>query len=388
MTTKKHVALVLGMHRSGTSAITRALIALGAHAGGNLVPPASDNPKGFFECLDVVNINNKLLSLIGLDFVSLGDIGPNMVARDDLSALKDLASKLISKLLIDHDFLVLKDPRICRLLWFWIPLLEQSDVYLTYVVTVRNPLSVVSSLAKRNKLSQSHVLLLWLQHMLLVVLGTAKIDRIFINYDSLVSEPWQQLTRIKAWLIERGIEMADTSQEINEYINDFISPELSHTVYGADDPKFLAECPDVVISLYRILVKASRDEFGNEDNFDSSVREFGKFLEALNLSFSIIKQKDLVIQKKNEELQRVTQHVALNVSGGTSLNPNKWAPPKLVESLDVVSKLLQVTLTECNEMIAYKNRQLSDLQQEIIRAEAQLDFLKDVMLGGREEEWL
>jgi hypothetical protein len=388
MTRNKHVTLVLGMHRSGTSAVTRALIALGAHVGSNLVPPAIDNPRGFFECLDVVNLNNKLLSLIGLSFLSLGDINPKSIAQEDLAILRDEANTLISRLLSVHDFIVVKDPRICRLLWFWIPLLEQSGVHLSCVVVVRNPLSVASSLAKRNNLTQEHVFLLWLQHLLLVVIGTAKIDRFFIKYDSLISEPQLQIARMKTWLIKGGIEIKYTSQEMNEYINDFLSPELSHSVYEDDEPKFLTECPDIVIHLYQLLSQASNNEWVGENSLNTSIQECEKYLEAIDLSFSIIKQKDLVIQRKNEELQHITQLVALNVPGANSLSTNKWAPPKLVESLEAVSELLQVTLIERDEMIAQQNKQLSNLRSEIIRAEAQLDLLKDVMLDNRDEDRL
>lgn len=388
MTAKKHVTLVLGMHRSGTSAVTRALIAFGAHAGDNLVPPANDNPKGFLECLDVVNVNNKLLNLMGMDFISLGDVSTANIAQHDLAALKDRAKKLISSLLIDHNFLVVKDPRICRLLWFWIPLLEQSGVQLACVVTIRNPLSVASSLAKRNKLTQSHVLLLWLQHMLLAVRDTTEMNRLFINYDSLVEDPRKQIARIRTWLSEMGVEVSDCSKEVNEYINDFLSPELSHSVYRDDDPRFLAECPDVVVSLYRLFLQASNDEWGDKDSFNSSVHEFGKYLEAINLSFSVIKQKDLVIKKKNEELQRISQRATLNEPGDNALGKNKWLRPKLVESLEVVSELLQVELTKRNELIRLKDRQLSHLQHEFIRAEAQLNLLKDVLLDGREADRL
>jgi hypothetical protein len=41
--------LVLGMHRSGSSALAGALELLGVPLGGPLMPPARDNERGFFE---------------------------------------------------------------------------------------------------------------------------------------------------------------------------------------------------------------------------------------------------------------------------------------------------------------------------------------------------
>jgi hypothetical protein len=40
----KKVIIIAGMHRSGTSVITRAVNLLGASAPGTLMPPTPDNP--------------------------------------------------------------------------------------------------------------------------------------------------------------------------------------------------------------------------------------------------------------------------------------------------------------------------------------------------------
>jgi hypothetical protein len=57
----KSIIVVLGMHRSGTSAITRGLMVLGVELGDHLMPPApNDNDKGFFEDIDVNAINVEL----------------------------------------------------------------------------------------------------------------------------------------------------------------------------------------------------------------------------------------------------------------------------------------------------------------------------------------
>ena len=45
----KRCALVLGSHRSGTSVLSRALLAAGVFLGKSLYGPRFDNPKGFFE---------------------------------------------------------------------------------------------------------------------------------------------------------------------------------------------------------------------------------------------------------------------------------------------------------------------------------------------------
>ena len=66
MTAKHRIIAVLGMHRSGTSAVARGLKALGVELGEHLMPPAANNnDKGFFEDVDVNALNNEILKLIG-----------------------------------------------------------------------------------------------------------------------------------------------------------------------------------------------------------------------------------------------------------------------------------------------------------------------------------
>ena len=58
--------LVLGMHRSGTSALTRLLNLHGAVLGDDLLPAGHDNPSGFWELREAVAIHERLLAGLGM----------------------------------------------------------------------------------------------------------------------------------------------------------------------------------------------------------------------------------------------------------------------------------------------------------------------------------
>ena len=58
---QQRLIVVLGMHRSGTSAITKSLELLGVGLGSELHPAGFDNPKGFWEDRDCLEINERLL---------------------------------------------------------------------------------------------------------------------------------------------------------------------------------------------------------------------------------------------------------------------------------------------------------------------------------------
>lgn len=50
--------LISGMHRSGTSALTRILNLLGTELGNDLLPPHADNPHGYWESGAAVALND------------------------------------------------------------------------------------------------------------------------------------------------------------------------------------------------------------------------------------------------------------------------------------------------------------------------------------------
>ena len=61
----RRVVLVLGMHRSGTSALSHAVHLLGAGAPATLMPPGPDNPRGFWESAVVASLNDEILAAGG-----------------------------------------------------------------------------------------------------------------------------------------------------------------------------------------------------------------------------------------------------------------------------------------------------------------------------------
>lgn len=60
----------------------------------------------------------------------------------------------------------------------------------------------------------------------------------------------------------------------------------------------------------------------------------------------------------------------------------------LVKVLESIKVLLETSLAQRDQTIAKQHQQLRNLREELIRAEAQLDLLKDVMLSNRENERL
>ena len=85
---QQRVIVVLGMHRSGTSAIARGLKALGVELGNNLMPPvANNNEKGFWEDVEIHALNQAVLATLGCDWHSLRLIEPDEPIGPQLALL-------------------------------------------------------------------------------------------------------------------------------------------------------------------------------------------------------------------------------------------------------------------------------------------------------------
>lgn len=71
-----------------------------------------------------------------------------------------------------------------------------------------------------------------------------------------------------------------------------------------------------------------------------------------------------------------------------SLSSNSFPIPQLAKNLESIYSLLSQSLHRKDQLLEQQQRQLFQMRNELLRAEAQLDLLKDVMLGGREEDRL
>src|SRR3989337_2351739 len=64
----KRLVVVLGMHRSGTSVITRALQVLDVELGDKFVPSQDDNITGYWEDMDLNALNIDVINFLKSDW--------------------------------------------------------------------------------------------------------------------------------------------------------------------------------------------------------------------------------------------------------------------------------------------------------------------------------
>ena len=89
--------IVLGMHRAGTSAVTRLINMMGAYLGPNnlLMPASSDNPKGYWERVDIQQLNEFVLKKSDANWRNVSKIDPTNIDPTVLDEFRQRASKII-----------------------------------------------------------------------------------------------------------------------------------------------------------------------------------------------------------------------------------------------------------------------------------------------------
>ena len=140
---QKNLYVVLGMARSGTSAIARGLKALGIDLGKTLTPgDAAWNPKGFWEDSDIVyKINRGILH--ALDHTGYSVIMVNNLNADNaaLNNLRNYALELLQQRMSSTQYWGFKDPRTSKLLPFWQDVFHKLNLNEHYIIALRNPLA-------------------------------------------------------------------------------------------------------------------------------------------------------------------------------------------------------------------------------------------------------
>jgi hypothetical protein len=290
--------VVLGMHRSGTSAITRAMETLGAELGLRLFPGAAGiNDKGYFEDIDIHSLNVELMSIAGMDWHAMAEINLNTIDRQVLDELQTKAISLLRKKSAGKT-LALKDPRIARLLPFWQPVFACLNVRTRYVIALRNPISVAQSLSKRDGFPHEKSYLLWLAHMVPALLSTRDCERVLLSYDRLMDSPGRELARIAAHL---GLEL--DSERLNVLEEEFLDDGLRHSRFAALDLEVVRSAPRQVKELFSALEIASLDtNSANAVRLDAAIAGAQRYLEEIAPLLRYEWQVDRQTQKLQQTL--------------------------------------------------------------------------------------
>ncbi len=348
---KSRLIVVLGMHRSGTSAITKSLELLGVGLGDDLHPPGFDNPKGFWEDRECIDINDKLLSHFGSAYDRLGLAWDEIQTDSRVSELRLRAVQLISRKLRENDGLWgFKDPRTCRLLAFWSEVFSALNCKISFVMAVRNPASVVASLAARSNMPAEKAYFLWLQHVLPALNFTKDAQSVVVDYDELLESPYSQVVRISTKL---ELPLPDyESALVRDFENNFLESDLRHTNFTEAQLSLDSRAPRMVIATYNLLHRLAKDQ----ESLESACVQ--NALDELNVRLREISPTCDYINYLEDDRMRLWQAIADHDGQLANLK-------KSVADRESRIAILQHSLLECESGINNLKRSLIEKDKKI-----------------------
>ncbi|MDT5390333.1 MAG: hypothetical protein QOE04_3974 [Mycobacterium sp.] len=260
------VLFVLGMARSGTSALTRVLSLCGGALPAGMVGGYIGNPRGYWEPRKVVHLDEAILR-------SGGSAGydPSLRLQEEGAFDAETKAAHISKIrayfttLPAAPFVVIKHPTISALTDLWFEAARLAGFDIVAVIAVRHPQEVIASnrsVGGKLTVGASPELegALWLKYNLLSEKHTRGLPRIFVEYTNLLDDWRREVKRMSAAL------PVDLNVRDEGAIDDYLELDLRHERYSGPVKELFGT--DWFSMVYEALGAAARDEPWDESALD------------------------------------------------------------------------------------------------------------------------
>jgi hypothetical protein len=190
----RRALLVLGMSRSGTSLLAHVLHALGATLPQDLMGAYHGNPLGHFEPWELVGLNNQILESLDRRWDDPRPIPARWFrSRPAYQFLQRTISQL-RKSYGDAPLLVIKDPRLCRLMPLYLDALDVLDIEPLVILQVRPVAEVVQSLADRDDMQPNLAEFLWLRSVIEAEVQSRNCRRVWVSMAAMITD-WRDTVR-------------------------------------------------------------------------------------------------------------------------------------------------------------------------------------------------
>ncbi|MFG1411411.1 hypothetical protein V5G24_09870 [Xanthobacter sp. VTT E-85241] len=302
----KDALVVLGMHRGGTSSLAGTLVHLGAAPPKTLMQPTEHNVLGYFESTRMHHLNQAILESGGSDWDDWRAFNPRWKDSAVARTLAETARETLEDEFGGAPLIMLKDPRICRLVPFWFEALRATGYTPYALLPIRNPLEVALSLRQRDGLPIAHGLLVWLRYVLDAERTTRATPRDVISWRALLTDWRGTLETASARLNLIWPRVSDFSAaEIDNFLSDTLRRQR------IDDPNWRTrpEIHEWVRLAHDALDELTRTPNSNSametldrvrTEFDQACLIYGPALAALQ---DRLVRSDLLVEKLSEQAE-------------------------------------------------------------------------------------
>lgn len=372
---EKRLVVVLGMHRSGTSAVARALSALGICLGHNLMPGVEgNNDKGFFEDIDIAAFNTSLLSKLDSSWDDLRLLDARQLLDEKFTAEKIQAINLITAKVSNNSVFAFKDPRTSLLLPFWKKVFSELGYDVHYIFVLRNPISVAKSLTRRDGIVEIKGFLLWAKYVLSAIPECESTKTQIIDYDQLFFD-----TRAKLLHIAECLSLVPNSQmhkELDIYTSEFLTTELRHNVATLDELNSSTSAPNIVKSIYKHLAIASaQQEFISKEQLQKFTEELTYIEPLLSAYQNIDGEKNKLFWHSREleqrliardsEIYKLQQNIKLSEENISNFKQAQTALETTLKNKSTEMAILQDNIRLSEECIAQFKKSQQILEKTV-----------------------
>lgn len=388
--------IVAGMHRSGTSALTRMLGSLGCSLPKTMLEPNEYNASGYWESREVTELNDSILKSAGSSWDDWEAFHQSWYASPVASAFRSQARTVLESEFGDSRLFVLKDPRTCRLAQFWIDALQDFDATPVVVVTIRNPLEVAASLHHRDLIDPSVGLLMWLRNVLDAEVASRDNPRTFVRYESLLGNWSDTAARLGS---ELGITWPKRSSSSEIEIETFLAPSQRHHAHDDEEIVYSPSVSGWVESSFEIVdrwtrgdVRASdaRDLDSIRSDFDAAVPTFIRPIvtgtragqENKALKTEIVNLNE-TIDGRERHITDLNQAIADRDADVAYLKRTVEDKDSQIESLDQIIADRDATVSALNHAIADREATVDSLKHAVADRDTQIAD-RDTQIADRD----
>lgn len=365
--------LVAGMHRSGTSALTKTLNILGCDLPKTLLKSNFANQKGFWESSKIIALNDEILRSANSAWYDCRLFDAGWYASSAAAGFRKRAWDILGSEFDRSSLFVVKDPRICRLLKFWTQVTEEFGATPRIVMPVRHPAEVSASLHARDEIPLPIGHILWLCNLLNSEIDSRQYKRVYVRYDDLLDD-WSGVVASLSEAV--GMTYPKRPSSVAAEIQKYLSPRARHHV-EKDSEQGIPSSPGFspwLKSCVEIFFRWTHGEVHQTDaeNLDRIRAAFDEATKCFAHSVTADWEADKT---------QVNRLNALRVKVG--LNPvSLYCPQNALHAQEREIRLQQAIIETQEDEIGLLNQKLTDMENsDSWRATALLRTISSLLTG-------
>ncbi len=245
----KPVLCIVGMHRSRTSLIARALNLAGVRLGASekLHLPQPSNPTGFWEYTAIVECHDAILAEFGRTWDTTLPLPTDWHRSAAIDRHRETLLRIVTEETSADGLWAWKDPRTCLLLPLWLDILEEAELAPHFVLCSRHPIAVARSLEARDGFEIIHGLGLWLHYMVATAEVLRRHPHVVARERDFLEDPELASRSVLKTL---GLDARPPETESPDGFATLVRRDLVH---WTDDDQFTTKMPRLCEDLWQIM---------------------------------------------------------------------------------------------------------------------------------------